>query len=172
MSSAKVCPRVSTQPSTYLWVTSCSMRWLPTRIGITKTGGVWFTPHGLVLHRPSITGAALARNEPDQKRQRRLEQVGRRATVESFAKKAKSAFFVHEAPSSPLGTLEAFRRFAAYAPDAAAAWQHRLKGLTQDKLQSIVDQLPAGRMTPIARRFTIELIRINQQRILEVSFQQ
>lgn len=117
-------------------------------------------------------GAALARNEPDQKRQWRLEQVDRRATVDSFAKKAKSAFFVHEAPCSPLSTLEAFRRFAAYAPDAAAAWQNRLKGLTQGKLQSIVDQVPAGRMTTIARRFTIELIRINQQRILEVSFQQ
>jgi len=117
-------------------------------------------------------GSALARNEPDQKREWRLDKIDPRATVESFAEKAKSAFYVAASPQSPLCTLEAFRHFAVESPNAAIAWQNRLESLTIGVVESIVDRIPASRMSPIARRFTIELVRINRQRILETSFQQ
>jgi hypothetical protein len=66
--------------------------------------------------------------------------------------------------------LEAFLRFAQLSPKAAKAWQGRLEGLTPEVLESIVDRIPAERMSDMARRFTIELVKFNRSRIMGLRF--
>jgi hypothetical protein len=46
----------------------------------------------------------------------------------------------------------------------------RLDGLTPEVLESIVDRIPAGRMSDMARRFTIELVKFNRSRIMGLRF--
>jgi hypothetical protein len=115
-------------------------------------------------------GAALGRNERDSKRSRILDGQDSRLTIDSYAVKARSAFYGEQSSVKPLGTLEAFLRFAQLSPKAAKAWQGRLEGLTPEVLESIVDRIPAGRMSGVARRFTIELVKFNRSRIMGLRF--
>jgi hypothetical protein len=113
-------------------------------------------------------GAALARNEPETKRERRLHGPDLKYNIENFAKKASSSLYGDENASRPLDTLEAFRHFSAACPASAQAWLRRLSSLTRDEIESIVDCIPASRMSTLAREFTIKLLMVNQGRLLAV----
>lgn len=116
-------------------------------------------------------GAALARNEPDNKRRRLIEGQDSRVTMESFVAKAKSGFFDRSGDRKPLTTLDAFMQFATHQPNPATAWLVRLDSLSQELIESIVNRIPSDRMTPLAREFTIKLIQANQRRLLEVKIE-
>ena len=113
-------------------------------------------------------GAALARNEPETKRERRLHGPDLKYNIENFAKKASSSLYGAENASRPLDTLEAFRHFSASCPASAQAWLRRLSSLTRDAIESIVDCIPASRMSTLTREFTIKLLMVNQGRLLAV----
>ncbi|WP_047815603.1 HipA domain-containing protein [Rhodopirellula islandica] len=115
-------------------------------------------------------GAALARNEPEEKRKRRLYGPDPRYNVENFATKARSSLYGRETDERVLGTLDAFVAFAERCPVAASAWRERLRLVTREELESIASRVPATRMTDVARNFTVELLLINQRRILETDF--
>lgn len=110
-------------------------------------------------------GAALARNEPDVKRQRRLQTNDERFGIAAFAAKARSSFYTTGSKKA-ISTLEAFQQFAFRRPSAANVWIDRLSELTPRQFRSIVDRVPDGRMTDIAKDFTNELLQINLVRLL------
>lgn len=53
-------------------------------------------------------------------------------------------------------------------PSAAATWLGRLAELNDDELRVVLDRVPEDRMAPIARDFTLELIRADHYRLLTV----
>ena len=111
-------------------------------------------------------GASLARNEPDETRNKRLYGTDPRFGIKPFSEKARSSFY--DGGNKPLKTQAAFRAVAEYNPDAAALWLSRLSELTESDLQSIIDSVPKQRMTAIAREFTLRLLCINRNRLLSV----
>lgn len=111
-------------------------------------------------------GAALARNLQDREREERLLTKDKNRTIESFANRARSAFYASAADSRPLGTSEAFLQFAAFAPQAATIWLDQLAAIPQSRIQELLDQVPDSRMSGTARRFTLELLHVNQCRLL------
>lgn len=111
-------------------------------------------------------GASLARNVPDEKRRRLLAPTDRRTGMMQFAAKAKSGFFEHAGARKTLPSLEAFLGFAAYHPNAARVWLHRLSELPPEATDAMIQRVPEHRMSRIAREFTHKLIRVNQQRLL------
>lgn len=115
-------------------------------------------------------GAALARNESDRKRSRILCGNDSRLTIEKYAEKARSAFYDDRTAIRPIDTLGTFRLFSERSGKAAKAWQQRLETLTPSVLESIVNRVPTHRMSDMARRFTIELVKFNQSRIMGLHF--
>ena len=111
-------------------------------------------------------GAALARNEPDEKRHGRLYSRDRGYSVERFAEKAKSSFYSGVDARRPLRTLAAFLEFSRFNSTASNAWLARLRQLTETDVTEIIERIPSERMSGVAREFTKKLILANQARLL------
>jgi hypothetical protein len=111
-------------------------------------------------------GAALARNLSDEERQERLDTKDRNFSLQQFTQRAKSAFYKNKNDSKTIGTFDAFKEFAGHAPLAAQIWLKRLATIKRDDIEVIINNVPDTRMSGIARRFTVELLVVNQDRLL------
>lgn len=111
--------------------------------------------------------AGLARNLSDRERDERLVTRDRQRTVDAYALRGKSAFYLDERDERPLDLVAAFNAFADYAPKAQIAWLDRLQAVEADEIRKILDEVPPGRMSDTAKQFTIELLAINRRRLLE-----
>lgn len=114
-------------------------------------------------------GAALARNLLDSERAERLTSKDRNRTVDKFAERGRSAFFGSADDPRPLERREAFQAFGLGAPKAASLWLRRLRLLNRDAICGTVERVPAKRMSETCKRFTIELLAVNQRRLLELA---
>lgn len=112
-------------------------------------------------------GASLARNLSDTERKDRLTTKDKNRTIDAFARRARSAFYSSAADAKPLPTLDAFLAFAGLAPRAADCWRDSLATVTPEEVQRILGEVPPKRMSKIAKKFTLELLLQNQQRILK-----
>ncbi len=106
-------------------------------------------------------GAALGRNLSDEERSERLNTKDRNRTINYFSQRAKSAFYNQKTDTRPLGTFDAFWKFASHAPQAAQDWLKRLAIIERNAIEGIIDEVPDNRMTGIAKRFTLELLVVN-----------
>lgn len=113
-------------------------------------------------------GAALAHNLRDVEREERLTTKDRGRSVEAFVNRGESALYLSDDEKRPMKLLEAFDAFAEYAPEAGRAWLERLSQISLDEVAQVLDRVPDGRMSDITRRFTLELLKINQHRLLEL----
>jgi hypothetical protein len=111
-------------------------------------------------------GAALARNLSDEERQKRLETKDRNFSLQKFTQRAKSAFYKNKNDSKTIGTFDAFKEFACHAPQAAQIWLKRLATIKRDDIEVIINNVPDTRMSGIAKRFTLELLVVNQDHLL------
>lgn len=112
-------------------------------------------------------GAALARNISDAEREERLATSDERRRIPAFAARAASGFYLSADDRKPMPTLAAWRAFAKRDLDAARVWLGQLADLDDRAVESVVENIPVQRMSPIARRFTIQLLRHNRARLLE-----
>jgi hypothetical protein len=112
-------------------------------------------------------GASLARNLSDEERKDRLETRDTGRGLPHFAQRARSGFHAGTGGAKTLLLHEAFRAFAARDAVAARIWLDKLAAVPLDAVAAIVSQIPSQRMSPITQRFTLELLRCNQQRLLE-----
>ena len=112
-------------------------------------------------------GAGLARILSDEERKERLTTKDKNRKVETFATKAKSAFYNQTTDSQPLGTVEAFAAFGSFATNAARLWLDRLARIKPESVRAILDEVPNKRMTKITKDFTAKLLQINQERLLQ-----
>ncbi len=113
-------------------------------------------------------GAGLARNEPETKRERRLSSPNRQGELEAFAGRAQSGFYESIDDTKTLRSLSCFLAWRAIRPVAADVWIGKLGKLQSKDFKQIIDRIPKSRMTPTAKEFTLELLLINQKRILQV----
>lgn len=111
-------------------------------------------------------GASLARNLSDEERKDRLESRDTGRRLPKFAKRARSAFYATAESSRVLTTVDAFSAFAAAAPEAGRIWLAQLASVTIAEVEAIVREVPPNRMSAVTRRFTTELLDVNQQRLL------
>lgn len=112
-------------------------------------------------------GASLARNLNDEERRGRLTSKDENRQVPKFAAKARSAFYEQVSDTRALGTHEAFEEFAQAAPEAARGWLKRLESIKTTSVQAILDEVPDQRMSNIAKEFTLQLLLVNQRRLLK-----
>ena len=112
-------------------------------------------------------GASLARNLTDEERQDRLQTRDKNRTVEHFAGRARSGFYSTSQDGKTMFALDVFCRFAEVDPVAARIWLDKLRTVKTDEIESILAGIPPQRMSPVTREFTLELLMINQRRLLE-----
>jgi hypothetical protein len=112
-------------------------------------------------------GAALARNLLDSERQERLTTKDKNRAMPAFVRKGRSAFYRSSEEKRPLELKAAWQAFAIHARNAADAWIDRLEAIMPDQVEQIINQVPTSRMSSISKRFTMELLQANQQRLLE-----
>jgi hypothetical protein len=67
--------------------------------------------------------------------------------------------------------LTIFDRAARLYPDAAKIWQKQLALVTPDRINGIFDRIPDGRITPVAAKFAIDLLRYNRERIANLEIE-
>ena len=114
-------------------------------------------------------GASLARNIRDEERKERLETKDQGRAVEAFAKRARSGFYKTSRDKKTLLALDAFNEIATIVPEAGKIWLERLSEIPVSSVNEIIDEVPPQRMTPITKRFTLELLNINKARLLDAS---
>lgn len=112
-------------------------------------------------------GASLARNLSDSERKDRLESRDEGRRVPHFSSRARSAFYASAQEERTLGTLEAFVRVAEAAPQARRFWLDAIKGVTREEIEGMIREVPPDRMSEVTRRFTLELIMVNRERLLK-----
>ncbi len=112
-------------------------------------------------------GSSLARNLTDEDRQARLTTKDANRSVAHFATRALSEFYPSEGTKT-LPVIDVFRRFSAiHAPQEAGRWLDALRGLSRERMSAILAEVPEERMSNVAKAFTLELLTINQNRLLQ-----
>lgn len=116
-------------------------------------------------------GSSMARNEPDDRRLVRLSTRDMPRHISTFVRTARSALFPHGLATDPppLLTLDAFEQAASQNPAAAEEWRERLAAVSHEEVQNFIALVPDDWMTPPARTFTAELLRLNRERILNAN---
>ena len=130
-------------------------------------GGIWDGRTTVRLAPTFDHGAALARNLLDAEREERLDTRDIMRQVPAFVKKGRSAFYRSVRDTKPLGLVDAFLGFRDRAAEAAPAWIERLRAVQGDDVWSILEKVPSHRMSDVAKRFTMELLMINQRRLTQ-----
>jgi hypothetical protein len=131
-------------------------------------GATWHEPD-LRLAPTFDHGASLARNLSDNERNDRLTTRDRYRSVEHFAGRARSAFYASSTDSKTMLALDVFREFAARDQSAARMWLGKLAEIGQFAVDAILAEIPLQRMSAITREFTLQLLMINQGRLLEIT---
>jgi hypothetical protein len=115
------------------------------------------------------SASCLGRNEPDEKRVRRLTTRDRNDTVAAYASRAVSAFYGAPGDARPLSPLDAFRRAAAIRPEAARAWLSELASIPPGAVQALFGQFPPVRVSGAARDFAVRMLEFNSRRLLDLA---
>ena len=132
-------------------------------------GAIVDVEHGDLVLAPTFDhGAALARNLLDAERIERLTTRDANRSLNVFATKARSAFFDSATDSRTLLLIDSFQMFARRAPAAACVWLNRLQAVNLSDVSGILRQVPNDRMSDICREFTLRLLEVNRQRLLDL----
>jgi hypothetical protein len=143
--------------------------WIANQDRHDENWGVLRTNEGNLFLAPSFDhGSSMARNESDQTRLLRLTTKDLPRHISAYVKSARSGFFPSgtEPRPKPLYTLEAFVQGASQNRLAAAEWRERLQAIDLVQVRDAIEKVPAEWMSIPARDFTVELLRLNRERIL------
>jgi HipA-like C-terminal domain len=110
--------------------------------------------------------SSMGRELLDLDRARRLTTRDTRATVEAYAKQARSALYRDPQDRRPLGTIAAFAEAAQRQPSAARIWQARLQDLSDEMLKTIVTRVPNRSMSETSQRFAMRFLQYTRREIL------
>ena len=83
-----------------------------------------------------------------------------------YVQRARSAFYHRASDTKPMSTLEVFSEAALTRPDAARLWLSKLEKISLSDTRSIIDRVPKGEMSDIAKDFAQKIIELNKQRLL------
>jgi hypothetical protein len=104
--------------------------------------------------------SCLGFNLSDDERTDRMT-LGRNRSVATFADKATSKLY-RAGTDKPLTPLAAFDEMTKDRPAARRAWIDRLRKIADTEYWTIIDLVPAQRMSKPARDFAFALLRLNR----------
>jgi hypothetical protein len=122
---------------------------------------------GTIHLAPSYDHASsLGSHETDDNRLQRLTTHDRRRSMNQYVNKAVSPFFASSSAEKPLSTIEAFVDAGEIWPDAADTWLSRIEQVSLLDTRSILEQIPAERISRVGIDFALKILELNQTRLL------
>jgi hypothetical protein len=112
--------------------------------------------------------SSLGRSETDQKRELRLGTTDKRATVESYAARARSAFY-ENGTTQTLLNLDVLARLMKIRPRAVRFWADRVANLSNRKLEIIFHSFETSWISTPAIEFALRMIAFNRRAIGEIA---
>lgn len=144
--------------------------WIANQDRHDENWGLIRTPEGNSFLAPSYDhGSSMGRNETDDRRKTMLATKDMGQHITKYVTTARSALYppgAREGRLKALGTLEVFEQAGRLSRDAAREWQDRLSEIDAVAVGRIIAGVPANLMTDVARNFTVELLRLNRERVL------
>lgn len=115
--------------------------------------------------------SSLGRELSDSERAKRLDSRDPRFTVRGYAtsERARSALYLREDDPRPMKPLDAFLEAAKGYPVAGKWWVGTLLSMQEEDVRGIFARVPSLRMSNLARQFSLQMLRANQQRIREAA---
>ena len=110
--------------------------------------------------------SSLGWNEPDSKREERMNTTDTGRSMNQYVQRARSAFYGTSGDTTLLPTLEAFHEAAKIRRDAARFWLSKLEETSLSDARSIINRVPKEEMSDIAKEFAQRVIELNKQRLL------
>lgn len=114
-------------------------------------------------------GSSLGRQETDERRATMMTTRDTGASLAAYVKKARSAMYPNVAAdvqTKAYFNMALFEHACKMDPVAARAWLNRLREIPEGAVRNILGQVPIGHMSDLARDFTEQLLRLNQNRLL------
>jgi hypothetical protein len=111
-------------------------------------------------------GSSMARNLTDNDRQERLITRDANRRIETFIRRARSAFYADAVATKPMMTIEAWQAFAQKTAEAARIWLEMLTKINSAAVERVLAEVPPQRMSDICKQFTGQLLLANRQRLL------
>jgi hypothetical protein len=105
--------------------------------------------------------SSLGRNEPLKKKKIRLTTKDKNYTVESYAEKAKSAFYPNS-NSKNLQTCRDAAKAAIKINKNAKAWINKISGITDQDFKNILSEVPDTIINDIDREFALKMLISNR----------
>ena len=112
--------------------------------------------------------SCLGRELIDSARRERLTTKDENRSVKTYAAKAISAIYDSPNDKKPLPTFDVFEIAAKRFPNAAKTWLEQLSSVSVVDFENIAKRFPDDRISPDAMKFALEVIRVNQERLLEL----
>jgi hypothetical protein len=128
---------------------------------------------GVIRHKGEIYlaptydhAASMGQNETDETRKDRLNSQDNRRHISAYIEKARSAIYLNKSDQKPLSTLEVFKMAAERNPESARLWKRLLADISQEQCLDIFEKIPQDEISSTAIEFALELLKLNQSRIL------
>lgn len=112
--------------------------------------------------------SCLGRNELDAKREERLRTRDKGNSVEAYADRCASAFYLDVTDRKPLRTIDAFRHVGDLRRHAAEAWLARLGAVSEAELADLLARVPRERCSDVAKEFAMRIVLRNRARLLGI----
>jgi len=109
--------------------------------------------------------ASLGHNVQDDQRNDRLTTWVESRQVAAYATKARSAIYRTPTDRKAVSTDIAFTLASARRPSAGAYWLDRLRRIDDGGANEIVNRVPGGIMSGVAKTFADRLLRANRARL-------
>jgi len=117
-------------------------------------------------------GSSLGRELSDEARERRLEGSDKRADLQAYADKARSAFYLRPSDQQPLSTFDAVVQAGRDCHPAVSAWIQRVgEVVRQGQHIPVVESIPASLMSQTSKNFALKLLKYNAEKLSRLSFQ-
>lgn len=110
--------------------------------------------------------ASLGRELTDAKRKEKLQSNDKFQQVQFFVTKARSELFKSKADKKPLLTVDAFYHAVEKRQHAKSFWLQKLKQLSEDKIETIFQNIPNTIISNEARQFAKQIVLENKARVL------
>lgn len=117
---------------------------------------------------PSFDHASsLGRELSDADRRDMLSGNSNR-NISLYAKRCRSKMYLYSDACEPLTPVEAFMEATTDMPDVRSFWLGCLDKVGAETFISIIDRIPANRMSADARRFASAILVYNRERLLKL----
>ncbi|MGC0053693.1 hypothetical protein ACNSPG_11585 [Brucella pituitosa] len=110
--------------------------------------------------------SCLGRELTDEVRAERLMTKDVRFSVAAYADKARSALYGDPTERRPMSPFDAYASAARHQTSSALTWTKKLRSITPDVFESILERIPDYFITKTAREFAFSILVHNRNKIL------